>query len=207
MKQKLIMIVAPSAMGKSTAMNEVVRLDARFSRVRSFTTRPPRDNDEPGQYLYLSADELTEKRRSGEIVTEVTFPTTGQTYGTLTSSYVGEFCLLDTLANSVGTYRSLPWFDTITISLTTEPTKWQAWFLNRYPQESSEALKRLEEAKLSIRWSLDDTETLWLVNDSSPRTAAQRLIGLMDGGMLSDPDGPNHARAILERIDQGAIWT
>ncbi len=198
------MLVAPSAMGKSTIMNEVVRMDSRFSRVRSFTTRPPRDNDEPGHYIYLTVEELTAHRTAGDVVTEVTFPTTGQTYGTLTSSFTGEYCLLDTLANSVDEYRALPFKQTMTIGVTAPLDQWRKYFLARYPSESPEALKRLEEAKLSIRWSLADPETKWLVNDNTPAIAAARLIDLTTSN--TSDEGQLHAHAILECIDQGAIW-
>ena len=49
--KKLVMLVAPSAMGKSTIVHEVLACDARFGRVRSFTTRPPRADDAPEQFF------------------------------------------------------------------------------------------------------------------------------------------------------------
>ncbi len=203
----LIMLVAPTAMGKSTIMNAAVTLDSSFSRVRSFTTRPHRSNDEPGQYIYLSAAELVRERSDGTVVTETTFPTTGYTYGTLYTSYSGEHCLLDTLANSVDEYRALPFRRTVTVSLVATPDDWHAWFVSRYPEQSDMAVKRLEEAELSTNWSLQDTDTVWLANDGTPDEVAAKLIGLTRGTTPSDPNGPEYARATLERIRAGAIWT
>lgn len=202
----LIMLVAPTAMGKSTIMNTAVQLDSRFARVRSFTTRPHRSNDEPGQYIYLSDADLVHERSHGTVVTETTFPNTGYTYGTLYTSYSGEFCLLDTLANSVAIYRALPFHRTLTVSLVASPEDWCAWFVSRYPEHSDMAVKRLKEAELSIAWSLQDPETAWLVNDGTPEAAAQTLIDLIHGQTASDSNGPNLARATLERIRAGAIW-
>lgn len=202
----LIMLVAPTAMGKSTIMNIAVEFDSHFTRVRSFTTRPHRTNDEMGQYIYLTDAELVRERSNGTVVTETTFPTTGYTYGTLYSSYLGEFCLLDTLANSVAEYRALPFRRTLTVSLTAAPEDWRAWFISRYPERSDMAVKRLEEAKLSIAWSLEDPETTWLVNDSTPEAAAAKLLQLTHGTIASDPTGPDCARRVLEAIEQGSVW-
>lgn len=202
----LIMLVAPSAMGKSTIMNQAVRLDTQFARVRSFTTRRPRANDEPGQYIYLTQDELLKERSHDTVVTEMTF-STGQTYGTLCNSYSGQYSLLDTMANSVEEYRSLPFRATKTISLTAHPDQWREWFVDRFPDSDSyDAAKRLEEAVASIEWSLADPETLWLVNDDTPETIARNLIDLSLDQAQSDTNGPDHARGILELIQQGTIW-
>ena len=201
----LVMLVGPSAMGKSTIMNEAVRLDPEFSRVRSFTTRQPRSNDEPHQYFYLTPDEVAAKRQAGEIVSEVIFPTTNQTYGTLHESYTGTYCLLDTLSNSVAEYRDLDFADTITISLTTTLGRWREWFLMRYPEANTEAMRRLEEAAISINWSLSDPETLWLINDDTPETIAKKLIAISRGAQPTD-DGREMARAILDLIEKGAVY-
>lgn len=203
----LIMLVAPSAMGKSTIMNEVVRLNNRFARVHSFTTRRPRANDEPGQYIYLTQDELVKERSHGVVVTETTFPTTGQTYGTLCTSYSGEFCLLDTLSNSVNEYRALPFHATKTISLTAEPEQWRQWFIDRFPDsESYDAVKRLEEAQLSIEWSLTDPDTMWLINGDTPEIVAGQLISLALSESPSDPGGAECARGVLALIREGNLW-
>ena len=199
------MLVGPSCIGKSTIMNEVVRLDERFSRVRSFTTRSPRTNDEPGHYFYLTADELEVKQANGEVISSVMFPTSGQTYGTLTSSYTSEYCLLDTLANSVEVYRNLPFANTIAVSVTTSAELWQKRFTGRYPKPSDEATKRLEEARLSINWSLNDTKTLWLVNRDSPKESATNLLQIIESGTATR-DAAANVHAMLELIDRG-MWT
>lgn len=202
----LIMLVGPSAIGKSTLMNEATKQDKRFKRVRNFTTRPPRANDEPGHYIYLTAEELAAKRSGGEIISEVVSPTTGDTYGTLSASYDGEYCLLDTLANSVELYRSLPFRQTVTITLFADPEQWQKWFLTRYPEPSDDTLKRLKEAELSINWSLTDSHTYWLKNsDGNLGETARKLIDIVTRQPIRG-ETPPQARAMLEIIKRG-MWT
>jgi len=198
----LVMLVAPSAMGKSTIMDAVLQLDPAITRVRGFTTRPPRPDDRPDQFYYLTTDELAAKRAAREIVSEVTSPTTGYSYGTLLESYQSSYCILETLANSVVDYRALPFGRTVTISLTAPCERWQAWFHARYLIIDDDARLRMQEAKLSTRWSLEQhTDHTWLVNDGTPLDAAQRLVSIVRGTSRGD-DGTPHARAIMEVVSR-----
>lgn len=194
----LIMLISPSAMGKSTIVTTAANSDERFGRVRGFTTRLPRDNDMPDQFFYFSDDEVAMKRASGEIVTEVTFPETNLTYGTIHDSFQSEFCLLETMSNSVQTYRDLPFKKTIAVSITSPPELWQARFKERYPMASESAKKRLDEARLSMHWSLAQvSEHFWLVNDAAPDTVADQLISI-SLGESTGRDGRGFAEACLD---------
>lgn len=201
----LVMLVGPSCIGKSTLMNEVVRLNSEFGRVTGFTTRAPRPNDEPGQYRYYSNDEVEQKAAEGELVQSATSPTTGVIYGTEPQDYPAAYNLKDILANAVGDFRTLPFAQTVTISLTAPAEQWHGWFLSRYPEKSDEAIWRLEEAKLSINSSLDDPETYWLENPAEqiPETVAALINIVLDQPpKLSAPQEP---RVMLELIEEG-IW-
>ncbi len=199
----LVMLVGPTSIGKSTLMNAVVALDARFSRVRSFTTRPPRANDESGHYFYLTEQDRMAKAASGAVITDVIYPTTGHHYGTLPESYGSAFNLLDTLANSVNVYRELPFSRTITVSLTADPDAWERWLDTRYPTHGPERTKRLQEAVLSMEWSLAQAEHhAWLVNaEDDFTTPSKRLITLATNPASSDNSMrvPPEATKLLER--------
>lgn len=199
------MLVAPSAMGKSTVIKEILRQDNDFSRVKSFTTREPRSNDEPNQFFYLTNNEIENRRRTEDIVTEITFPNTDLIYGTLTQSYQSEFCILETLAHSVEEYRSLPFKATHTFSLITPVDTWRKRFLERYPTKTEDAARRLEEARISLKWSLADDQTRWLLNTDSPEQTAKRLVDSLSDLGLRD-DKASHPRDILKLIDRG-VWT
>jgi len=194
----LVMLIAPTASGKSTIMNDAVTLDDNFSRVSGFTTRAPRANDEPDLYRYVTKKDVTTIENEGRLISKAVFPTTGIIYGTEAIDYNSRYCLLDTLANSVDYYRSLPFERTIAISLTSPLERWKMWFDERYPDLNDDAKKRLREAVMSISWSLTQRrDHYWLVNDGTPDEVAKRLIEIVHGESAGD-DGAPYARAIME---------
>mgnify|MGYP000856750664 CR=1 FL=1 len=199
----LIMIVGPTAVGKSALMNEACKLDPAFKRVKSFTTRQPRSNDEYNQYFYITNEQLENHLEAGEVLTDVVYPTTGNHYGTVVQSYDGDYNLLDTMAGSVETYRLLPFHETMTISLTTDATAWEKWFKSRYPEPSDERTKRLEEAKLSVTWSLEQTDNhFWLTNQADALVAtAQQLIDIATKKTRASSETPQSAKDMLAAIE------
>ena len=199
----LVMIVGPAAIGKSTLMNEVVRQNpANYGYVKSFTTRSRRPG-ETAHYNFISREHAISLHQSGQTITYLDHPTTHDLYGTTASSYTAPINLLDTLSGSVKAYRTLPFAQTITISLTTPAEQWKKWFLARYPKSSDEALKRLAEAEQSINWSLQDPETLWLINDNPIEAVAARCIDLINSKQHGD-DGMTHGSRIINSI--ATMW-
>lgn len=175
------MIVGPVAVGKSSLMNEVVAQNNEFGRVSGFTSRAARPNDEPGLYRYVSDDQAQNLIQSQNTVQYAVHPTTGAIYGTQLVDYPKHYNMLDTLANVVDELRTLPFEQTITVSLTTDPDAWTSWLMQRYPNPSDERTKRLKEAILSIEWSLGQTTNhYWLVNQPNQlNRTAERLIQLV----------------------------
>lgn len=201
----IVMLVGPAAIGKSTIMNEVVAQDSRFSYVSAFTTRAKRPGEQ-SYYDFISKDKANELIKTDHAITHFEHPTTHDIYGTTAESYRTEYNLLDTLSIAVDTYRNLPFERHITISLTASADQWQAWFLNRYPTPSEEAMKRLKEATLSINWSLNDQNTYWLQNrEGETHLVAQQLIDIAVSDQ-SRTGVPPEPRAMLERIEKG-MWT
>jgi guanylate kinase len=198
----LVMIVGPTAVGKSSLMNEVASLDSEFARVSGFTTRQPRANDEPGLYRYISKEAARRLiEQDGAVVQFAIHPTTGDMYGTQPADYPAQFNVLDTLSTVVGGLQSLPFKDTVTISLTTEPEFWRTWVLARYPEANEERSKRLQEARQSIEWSMAQTSKhFWLINRPNDlHTTAEELINIVKTGVgLSDP--PLQASELLGAV-------
>lgn len=200
----LVMIVGPSAIGKSTLMNEMVRLHEDFAYVRSFTTRLPRPGEQ-SHYDFIDRQTADDLVASGQVVTHFEHPTTHDIYGTTADSYPAKFNLLDTLSNSVVSYRELPFADTLTIALTAPVDEWRQWFVDRYPKATPEAEKRLAEAALSIAWSLDDDQTHWISNTDGNITATAETAIALALDPPTPPRVPAELRAMLELI-QGGMW-
>lgn len=202
-KKTLVMIVGPAAIGKSTLMNEIVRQKPEsYGYVKSFTTRSRRPG-ETTHYDFISREKALSLNQSGKTITYLDHPTTHDLYGTTAASYTAPTNLLDTLSGSVEGYRKLPFARTVTISVTTPAAQWKQWFLARYPEPSDEALKRLAEAKQSITWSLQDQETLWLINDSSIEHVAARCIDIINAEHTTD-GGAAYAKSMLGSTD--TLW-
>lgn len=198
------MLVGPAAIGKSTIMNEVARLDDRFSYVRAFTTRAKRPG-EKSHYSFISKQQASQLIHSGQAITHFEHPTTHDIYGTTAASYRTTYNLLDTLSIAVDTYQALPFARHVTISLTASPEEWRRWFLSRYPSPSEEATKRLKEAELSINWSLADPYTHWVQNkDGKTHEVAHQLIQIATSNH-EQTSTPTEPRAMLELIEKG-VW-
>ena len=196
----LVMIVGPVAVGKSWLMNEVVSQNNQFGRVSGFTTRQPRNNDEPGLYRYLSVDQANVIISANDCVQYAVHPTTGAIYGTQFIDYPKPFNVLDTLSNVAEQLRNLPFKQSVAISVTTDATAWEQWLLKRYPTASDERTKRLKEAILSIEWSLNQTSNHhWLVNRPEQLTqTADQLITIVESALATTPVPPEAAKLLLK---------
>ena len=204
-EKSLIMIVGPSAVGKSAVMSEVVRRNPSFGRVTSFTTRRPRSDEEAGTYRYISREEAETLIRKSKTVQYAIHPTTNMIYGSTLNDYPNKYNMLDTLSSAVIELESLPFKQTMVISITTPADQWRDRFLARYPGPSDEALKRLEEARQSIEWSLAHPKIYWLSNPQGglPQVAAQLIeLAKYPERHTSVPPEPH---AILELIERG-LW-
>lgn len=201
----LVMLIGPSAIGKSSLMNQVAADDDNFGYVRSFTTRPPRPGEKTN-YEFIDRSTAQQLIDNQLTATQFQHPTTGHIYGTTAASYTHRFNLLDTLSGSVAIYRQLPFETTVTITITAPPQQWRQWFLARFPEPSREAQQRLAEATQSIRWSLQDEPTYWLVNHAGQ--LAKSAANLIDTVKTSRPatEPPNEAHGILNLIERGEIW-
>ena len=201
----LVMIVGPAGIGKSTIMNEIVAQSDDFARVTDFTTRPPRPNDEPGIYRYLSVNDAATLVEHGQAVQYAVHPTTSAVYGTEAEDYPAPFNVLDTLSGVVESLRQLPFRHTVTISLTAAPHTWHDWFLSRYPEPSDERTKRLNEARQSITWSLaQTTQHHWLLNEAGEQAnVAAEAIKIARGesnGLPGLQDDASHLLAIIDEL-------
>ena len=66
-KGKLFVVSGPSGVGKTTIVRQAIeRLskDYDIERIVTYTSRPPREGEEPGQdYIFISSDEFKQKQQ------------------------------------------------------------------------------------------------------------------------------------------------
>lgn len=179
----LLLFVAPSCVGKSTLMNSLSAQDARFSRISGFTTRPPRPDDEPEMYRYLTHDEtglrsILDLENNGTLVQLAHHPVTGHYYGTQQSDYKTEFCSKDVFSGAVEVFRDLPARQSYTFGLVCDPTIWKERLIARYKTpDNPEIQKRLKEAIGSLNWIVNDPQTILIENGNEPiTTPTQKII-------------------------------
>lgn len=85
MKQKIIIITAPSGAGKTSITRYLLKEFPQLAFSVSAATRAPRSNEQNGKdYYFMSVEEFTEKIQSGEFV-EWEMVYDGKYYGTLKS--------------------------------------------------------------------------------------------------------------------------
>ena len=78
---KLIIISAPSGCGKTTIVERLLEQNQNLKRSISYTTRPPRPNENDGQdYFFISDKEFSRKTREGFFLESA--KVFGSSYGT-----------------------------------------------------------------------------------------------------------------------------
>ena len=78
--KKLLVLAGPSAVGKTTISDEIMRQNGKFTLSRSATTRAPRGDGHDDEYVYLTRDEFLTAIESGDILEHTEY--SGDLYGT-----------------------------------------------------------------------------------------------------------------------------
>jgi len=175
-------IIGPFAVGKTTYMHAIERIDPDFGRVTSFTTRPQRDAEPNDTYQFLSHDSenlavIRNMMDLDEVVEVAVHLETNYVYGSHAAAFSKSFSMLDTLANTVEHLSALPFGRVHKIGLITPPQDWWRRVMTR--QETQNALKqRMAEAHFSLEWLLDQTDDITLVlnSDNELRVATEEII-------------------------------
>lgn len=208
-EKTLVMFVGPVAVGKSFLMNHVAEVAGDFSRVPVFTTRQPREDDEPGMFRYLPHDDahvskLLDKIENGGVVQYAIHPTSGRIYGSEITDHPNTYNMLATLSGGVEQLQRMPFKATVTLGVAVPPPTWQRRLAARYPQPSEEKTKRLKEAVLSLEWLLSHDDVRWVTNAGDIAATAQETIGIVKYNQQPATGGAQHARQLLEYIRKSA---
>ena len=82
----IIVIAGPSAVGKTTVSDEIIRQNEKFTVLRSATTRAPRGDEHDAEYVYLSRSEFERELASDGMLEHTEY--SGQLYGTQRSELI-----------------------------------------------------------------------------------------------------------------------
>ena len=78
--KKCIILVGPSAVGKTTVAHAMLEMSDRYELVRSVTTREMRDDSFGSEYIYISREEFLHQIEVGGVLEHTEYA--GQLYGT-----------------------------------------------------------------------------------------------------------------------------
>ena len=204
-EKTLIMLVGPTCVGKTTVMQEVLRLDDRFAITGTFTTREKRDDDQLKNYTYIphtdkGIAEIYQKIKDGEAVQYALHPTSGRVYGSDISDYPKAYNMLDTLSTAVTAIEALPARDAIVIGVAVRPQQWLEWFDSRFPPGHPDREKRRDEAVQSLSWLLERPvdSVHWIINAPGElEEAAKQVIAIATHQLTGDESGRSVAQTML----------
>ena len=118
--KNMLVIAGPSAVGKTTVSDEIIRQNDKFTVIRSATTRAPRGDGHDGEYVYLSREEFLRAAESGDMLEYTEY--SGDLYGTrrteLSRAYSeGRIPLLILDLRGVGAVRESEYGDALCVYL------------------------------------------------------------------------------------------
>lgn len=181
-----VAVVGPTAAGKSAAIQEAISRWPEIHLVPNTTSRPPRPREQDGvDYYFRTQEEMETRIAKGEYV-EVAPNLFGYLYATEPEGYSDKgVAVLAILAESVPIFRALPFKSMKTVFMT--PPSWDVWQqrLKSHSFTLDQLKGRIHEATDSLRFGLNDKETLYLVNDSV-ELAAEDFATLALGKPMSE---------------------
>lgn len=177
----LRLLIGPTAIGKSTLMYAAAH-QSDVAVAKTIVSRAPRIDDDTERYRYIphttkGINEFNQRVLNGELVQYAIHPTTGNIYASDIDCYPDKINLFDVLATGVEAFRKLP-CDTTTFKIVCSSDQWKKRLEERFPSDKSKELKkRLAEAAMSLEWGLDDTDSVWIINNfGDTDSAVQQII-------------------------------
>lgn len=174
---KLLMIIGPSGVGKTTLMN---KLSMPF--VPSDTTRPRRPGEVDGVDYLFHQDyaALAQDIKNGHFL-QIVIGVGGDLYATRGTSYPDNgMAVMAVVAGVIPLFRQLGFKDTLSAFIT--PPSFSEWQrrLSTHNLAQQQLDKRISEGKRSLEFALSDSQTHLILNDEID-LAAEQLKGLITG--------------------------
>lgn len=176
------MLVAPTKVGKSKVIEEVLRMEPDWREAGSITTRSGRPND-PSNYVTGVPVEEMRSYIDRQVLINYAVMDTGHIYGTFPDGFAGDINLLPTQFRNVEVLQNAGFKQTESIFLVTEAERWREALLAA-GMEDKEYKDRLDEGIASLEFALLNASEPWLhfVENSRQATgfhiAAQKVIAI-----------------------------
>ncbi len=180
------MMVGPAFTGKSTIISRACELDPEFAAASSFTTRPRRESDGEGEYVFHPHTSegigiIYGLQQQGDLAQYVAFPGLGYIYGSVPSDYPKPYNLRPVMATAVGGMLRAPFLRHHTLGIACPPTEWderdRASTRTRGEEAAKQRSARVKEGAKSLDWLLSHPETQWISNHRGGlKVAAQTVV-------------------------------
>lgn len=190
----LLMVIGPSGVGKTSVINKL-----GLQYVPSDTTREPRPGEKEGQDFYFRTDydQIISEFKNGQFV-QVAVDSGGDLKATRDSSYPDSGTIVMTIVTDVvPIVRKLGFAKTTSAFIT--PPSYEEWMkrLKTHELKEEQLNKRLQEAKRSLSFALNDPEMHFILNDNL-NEAVHRTKDLVSGQV--DTTREQTARQIAEEL-------
>jgi guanylate kinase len=191
-KLTLVMTLGPSGVGKTTLMRA-----SELPMVLGDASRDPRPHEQNGvDYWFRSFDEMLADAKAGTYVQIAAGPE-GDLKGTRAGSFPSQgVATFAVVATAIESFRTLGFAQTKTAAII--PPSFDEWMmrLGGHNIDDEKIQRRLREARPSLEFALNDSQTDFILNDSVEAGAA-RLLQVAAG---QTPDNADQARRIAENI-------
>jgi len=185
-------IIGPTAVGKSTIIQEILNSKHDWNVAGTITTREKRDGD-PSNYFTKTEGITNEKLigliHSGDLINYSVHPG-GDIYAYSPDSFSAEYNLAPLTTPSIKIMKTAGFERAETSFIYAKPEDWELFLKDRLLDSKIDA--RLEEAATSLRYGLDNAKSLHIIENTRGREglqkSAQKIVEITIGNTNIDKD-------------------